>query len=206
MRAGALAEDFEDEAGAVDDLGLPAAFEVALLHRGERRIDGDKADIIVGDDAAQHLDIPAAERGRGARRSHPDDLGANHIEVDGPGEPCRLREPCLGRARRRFGGAAGADGFGGRMNDQRAAGRGGGRGFAAAQSSPPSRPPSNSWMGCAGITVEIACLYTSCECASRPNTTQKLSNQVIIPCNFTPFTRKTVTAVLFLRTWFRKTS
>src|ERR1043165_4148434 len=92
------------------------------------------------------------------------------------------------------------------MNDQRAAGRGGGRGFAAAQSSPPSRPPSNSWIGCAGITVEIACLYTSCECASRRSSTQKLSNQVMIPCNFTPFTRKTVTGVLFLRTWFKNTS
>src|SRR6185369_14296793 len=78
--------------------------------------------------------------------------------------------------------------------------------FATAQSSPPSLPPSNSWIGCAGMTVEIACLYTSWECASRRSSTQKLSNQVMIPCSFTPLTRKTVTGVLFLRTWFRNTS
>src|SRR5215469_12739882 len=65
---------------------------------------------------------------------------------------------------------------------------------------------SNSWIGCPGINVEIACLYTSCECASRRNNTQKLSNQVIIPCNFTPLTRKIVTGVLFFRTWFKNTS
>ena len=38
------------------------------------------------------------------------------------------------------------------------------------------------------------------------SSTEKLSNQVTIPCSFTPFTRKIVTGVLFLRRWFRKTS
>jgi hypothetical protein len=33
-----------------------------------------------------------------------------------------------------------------------------GWGVEAAQSSSPSRLPSNNWIGCAGITVEIACL------------------------------------------------
>src|SRR5882672_11090990 len=56
------------------------------------------------------------------------------------------------------------------------------------------------------MIVEIACLYTSCECPSRRSSTQKLSNQVTTPCSFTPFTRKIVRGVLFLRTWFRKVS
>src|SRR5262252_3285897 len=65
---------------------------------------------------------------------------------------------------------------------------------------------SKSWIGWPGITVEIACLYTSCECASRRNRTQKLSNQVIIPWSLTPLTRKMVTGVLFFLTWFKNTS
>src|SRR5882757_4449926 len=56
------------------------------------------------------------------------------------------------------------------------------------------------------MIVEIACLYTSCECPSRRSSTQKLSNQVTTPCSLTPLTRKIVSGVLLLRTWFRKVS
>src|SRR5882757_1191380 len=56
------------------------------------------------------------------------------------------------------------------------------------------------------MMVDIACLYTSCECPSRRSSTQKLSNHVTTPCNLTPLTRKIVRGVLLLRTWFRKVS
>src|SRR4051812_15830834 len=56
------------------------------------------------------------------------------------------------------------------------------------------------------MMVEIACLYTSWECPSRRNKTQKLSNQVTTPWSLTPFTRKIVSGVLFLRTLLRKVS
>src|SRR5215475_447796 len=56
------------------------------------------------------------------------------------------------------------------------------------------------------MMVEMACLYTNCECPSRRSSTQKLSNHVTTPCNLTPLTRKIVRGVLLLRTWFRKVS
>src|SRR5262245_16066133 len=56
------------------------------------------------------------------------------------------------------------------------------------------------------MIVEMACLYTSCECPSRRSRTQKLSNHVTTPCSFTPFTRKMASGVLPLRTWLRKVS
>src|SRR5580704_1700231 len=56
------------------------------------------------------------------------------------------------------------------------------------------------------MMVEMACLYTSCECPSRRSSTQKLSNQVTTPCSLTPFTKKIVSGILFLRTWLRKVS
>src|ERR1700761_1397262 len=56
------------------------------------------------------------------------------------------------------------------------------------------------------MMVEIACLYTNCDWPSRRSSTQKLSNQLTTPCNFTPLTRNMVSGVLVLRTEFRKVS
>ena len=58
----------------------------------------------------------------------------------------------------------------------------------------------------AGITVEIACLYTNWDWPSRRNNTEKLSNQVTMPCNLTPFTRNIVTGVFDFLREFKKRS
>src|SRR5690606_4731657 len=64
--AGALAEDLEDEAGAVEQLGLPGALEVALLHRRHRAVDYHEADLVLGDVGAELLDLAGPEQGAGA--------------------------------------------------------------------------------------------------------------------------------------------
>ena len=167
------------------------------------------ADLVFGDQLAEVFDSAAAEQAARARACDARDLGTDYVA---DGSPARAR-PLLPAALRPNG-----------------------RSFSRAAVRVPSSAPdgrrerglsscvldalrclsgsgfghllagSKSWIGCAGITVEIACLYTSCECASRRSKTQKLSNQVIIPCSLTPLTRKMVTGVLFFRTWFKKTS
>ncbi len=97
MGAGARPEDFENEAGAVDHLGLPAPFEVALLHRAQRRVDDDEPDRIVGDDRAQALDLAAAEQCRRHRPRDAHDLGADDIALDRPRQRHRLVEASIER-------------------------------------------------------------------------------------------------------------
>jgi hypothetical protein len=60
MGAGPLAENLKDQARPVDDLGLPAPFEIALLHRAQRSVDDDEPDVIFADQLAEVFDCAAA--------------------------------------------------------------------------------------------------------------------------------------------------
>src|SRR6266478_2494881 len=98
MGARPLTEYFEDQAGPVDDLRLPAPFEVALLHRAQPGIDDDEPDVVFADQLAEVFDSAAAQQTARARARDAGDLGAHHIEADRLGEPDRFFQPCFDRA------------------------------------------------------------------------------------------------------------
>src|SRR6476469_5751397 len=64
-RLGAAPEDFEDEPGAIENLGVPGLLEIALLDRRQRTIHHHKLDLVPGDEADDLLDLALAEKGRG---------------------------------------------------------------------------------------------------------------------------------------------
>ena len=78
----ALAEDLQDQAGAVDHLATPGALEVALLDRAERHIHADQPDLVVADALAEILDRAGAEIGRGPRPRHRHDVPDHDVEID----------------------------------------------------------------------------------------------------------------------------
>ena len=99
-RARAPAKDFQDEPGAVDDLGAPGLFQIALLHRRERAVHHDDPDLVAFDEARDLLDFAFADIGRRANVGERHDAGTDDAEVDGAREPDRLVELGLRRAYR----------------------------------------------------------------------------------------------------------
>ena len=164
MGARPRAEDFEDQARAVNDLRVPAPFQVALLYRTQHAIEDNQTDPVIADKSSEVFEGPTSEEAAWLRAGDPGDLGTDHIEANRPRETDRFlqsgldgatRDLCRLLARRRFQRG---------MHYKRSTGRGAVRArrcVCAAQDSAISLLGSNSWIGCPGITVEIACLYTS---------------------------------------------
>ncbi|MFT3808599.1 MAG: hypothetical protein QM698_01645 [Micropepsaceae bacterium] len=69
-RARPLAEDFQDQTGAVDDLGLEVLFEIALLHRRERTVEDDDGGVEFGAKLRRLLHLAFADIGRRAWGRH----------------------------------------------------------------------------------------------------------------------------------------
>ena len=68
-RARPPAEDFQDKAGAVEDLGAPGLFQIALLHRRERAVHHHNAGLMRFYQSGDFLDLALAEIGRRPHRA-----------------------------------------------------------------------------------------------------------------------------------------
>jgi len=116
------AENFEDQAGSVDDLRLPAPFKIALLHRRKCPVDHDETDRIFTDELTEIIDGAAAEQAARARAGDADNLSADDIETDRLRKADRLFETRFNRTGKRFSRTASRRRFGCRMDDERATG------------------------------------------------------------------------------------
>jgi hypothetical protein len=120
--AGAVAEDLQDQAGPVDDLGLPGALQVALLHGREMAVDHHQFDLEVLHQATEALDRALAQQRRGVGPGHGHALGITDVEIDRGGEAAGLIQPCavvivvMGSIAARLIGMGAA--FQARMNDE----------------------------------------------------------------------------------------
>jgi len=89
------AKNFEDQAGPVNDLRLPAPFQITLLHRAQDAIDDNQIDAVITNQFAEAFEGPAPEEAAWLRAGDPRDLGTDHIEADRPREADRFLQPSL---------------------------------------------------------------------------------------------------------------
>ena len=98
LGGGALAEDVQDQPGAVDHLAGPGALQVALLHRRQRRIDDRDGDLLFGQGMAERGNLPLAQQRRRAADAQGENGGMHDDKPDRGGKADRLRQACLGGA------------------------------------------------------------------------------------------------------------
>ena len=93
------AENFQNKRGAVEHLGVPRFFEIAVLNRRERGIDDNKTGArIAGVERCQNrFDFAGSDPRRGLWSDEGHNLAQQHFEVDRLGKPAGLLETRLGR-------------------------------------------------------------------------------------------------------------
>src|SRR5262245_56788710 len=96
-RQGALAENLQNETGAIEHLRTPGLLQIALLDRAYGMIDDDKLGAGFVDALGDLLNFAGAQKRRRARAHEWDDLGHAHIKADGPRQADGLGETVLAR-------------------------------------------------------------------------------------------------------------
>ena len=86
-RGRTLAEDLQDQAGAVEHLAAPGLLQVALLHRAQGMIDDGQRGLAVGDQRPKLGHLAGAEQRRRPRLRQRHDLFRNDIELYGARQP-----------------------------------------------------------------------------------------------------------------------
>ena len=171
---GAAAEDFQDQPGAVEHLGVPGLLEIALLDRRQRAVHHHQFDVVPGDETDDLLDLALAEIGRRPDLADRRDQGLGDGQIDGARQTGGLVEPrfdnreqhrsvCASRVAAAHA-QIGADddhppGFGAPRRPRTVGVPFTIQGFQSVHSQAgASSPPSNNWIGAPGMMVEIACL------------------------------------------------
>jgi hypothetical protein len=95
MSARPCAKNLEDQARAVDDLGLPAPFQIPLLHRGQYAVNDNQTYAVFAYQPAQVLEGPAPEEAAWLGAGDSGDLGTHDIEMDGPCKTDHFLQPSL---------------------------------------------------------------------------------------------------------------
>jgi hypothetical protein len=90
--AGAIGENLQDEAGAVQHLGLPGLLQVALLHRADLAVDHHQLGIVRLHPRADVVDLAAAQQGRRARAVDVDRHAVDHDQAERAGQADGLRQ------------------------------------------------------------------------------------------------------------------
>jgi hypothetical protein len=86
----ALAEDFEDQPGAVQHLGAGFCFEIALLDGGETGIHQQQLDLFGLHPRRERFRVTTANEGRRLYFADLDDFGEHDVEPDGPRQALKL--------------------------------------------------------------------------------------------------------------------
>ena len=83
----AVGEDLEDQRGPVEQLDLPGAFQIALLHGRHRPVDQDQLDLVGLDAGAQFVQLARSEQRSGMRPRQAHDLLSRDLQPrQGDGE------------------------------------------------------------------------------------------------------------------------